>query len=196
MSQRFFICEHCGNIIGLIKDAGVPMQCCGQKMTEIIANTKEASKEKHLPAVKVIGNAVRVKIGAEPHPMTEEHSIQWVYMLTDKGGQRKNLLPGEAPEVVFSLRGEKPLAVYAYCNLHGLWMTEILHTQEPKKEGNYTVCNCMQVTYWDILDTLEDNKNFSDVLNAFEQVKMMTQCSTGCGGCHDKVMEIISEAMM
>ena len=68
MSQRFFICEHCGNIIGLIKDAGVPMQCCGQKMTEIIANTKEASKEKHLPSVKVIGNAVRVKSAQSPIP--------------------------------------------------------------------------------------------------------------------------------
>ena len=192
---RFYICEHCGNIIGMIKDAGVPLMCCGRKMTHLEANTVDASKEKHVPAIKVVGNAVKVEIGTAEHPMSEEHSIQWVYMLTDRGGQRKTLRPGEEPKVVFSLRDEKPLAIFAYCNLHGLWKTEI-ETEEEPKEGNYTVCNCMQVKYWDILDALEDAKKFDDVLGAFEAVKTMTQCSTGCGGCHDKVMGIISDAMM
>ena len=122
---RFFICEHCGNIIGLIKDAGVPMQCCGQKMTELIPGTVDAAVEKHLPVVEVNSNLVKVNIGEVTHPMTDEHFIQWVYLQTDKGGQRKNLLPTDAPEVTFALSDEKPLAVYAYCNLHGLWKTEI-----------------------------------------------------------------------
>ena len=192
---RFYICEHCGNIVGLIHDAGVPLMCCGQKMTYLEPGTADAAKEKHVPAVKVVGNAVKVDIGAVEHPMTAEHSIQWVYLQTDRGGQRKTLLPGEEPKVVFSLRDEKPLAVYAYCNLHGLWKTDIT-VEEKTQEGNYTVCNCMQVKYWDILDALEDSEKFDDVLKAFEAVKTMTQCSTGCGGCHDKVMDIISEAMM
>lgn len=195
IASKFYVCEHCGNIIGLVHDAGVPMMCCGQKMTHLEANTVDASKEKHVPAVKVVGNAVKVEIGAVAHPMTEEHSIQWVYLHTDKGGQRKNLLPGEAPEVTFSLRNEKPLAVFAYCNLHGLWKTE-LEIEEKPQEGNYTVCNCMQVKYWDILDALEDCKKFDDVMKTFEAIKDMTQCSTGCGGCHDKVMNIISDTMM
>ncbi|MGN0595587.1 MAG: (2Fe-2S)-binding protein [Hominimerdicola sp.] len=61
---------------------------------------------------------------------------------------------------------------------------------------NYTVCNCMQVSYADIADALEKNKKFDNVLDAFEGVKEVTHCSTGCGGCHQKVLDIISELMM
>ncbi len=122
---KFFICEHCGNIIGVIHDAGVPMMCCGQKMTQLVPGTVEASVEKHLPVVTVNGDKVKVEIGSVAHPMAEEHSILWVYLQTDKGGQRKNLAVGEAPSVEFALCNEKPVAVYAYCNLHGLWKTEI-----------------------------------------------------------------------
>ena len=122
---KFFICEHCGNIIGVIHDAGVPMMCCGQKMTQLIPGTVEASVEKHLPVVTVDGDKVKVEIGSVAHPMAEEHSILWVYLQTDKGGQRKNLTVGEAPAAEFALCDEKPVAVYAYCNLHGLWKTEV-----------------------------------------------------------------------
>ncbi len=122
---KFFICEHCGNIVGVIHDAGVPMMCCGQKMTQLVPGTVEASVEKHLPVVTADGNKVKVEIGSVAHPMAEEHSILWVYLQTDKGGQRKNLAVGEAPSVEFALCDEKPVAVYAYCNLHGLWKTEI-----------------------------------------------------------------------
>ena len=123
--MKFFVCEHCGNLVGVIHDAGVPMMCCGQKMTQLIPGTVEASVEKHLPVVTVDGDKVKVEIGSVAHPMAEEHSILWVYLQTDKGGQRKNLAVGEAPVAEFSLLDEKPVAVYAYCNLHGLWKTEI-----------------------------------------------------------------------
>ena len=123
--MKFFICEHCGNLIGVINDAGVPMMCCGQKMTQLIPGTVEASVEKHLPVVTVDGDKVKVEVGSVAHPMSEEHSILWVYLQTDKGGQRKNLKVGEAPVAEFSLLDEKPVAAYAYCNLHGLWKTEI-----------------------------------------------------------------------
>ena len=123
--MKFFICEHCGNLVGVIHDAGVPMMCCGQKMTQLIPGTVEASVEKHLPVVTVDGDKVKVEVGSVAHPMSEEHSILWVYLQTDKGGQRKNLKVGEAPVAEFSLLDEKPVAAYAYCNLHGLWKTEI-----------------------------------------------------------------------
>ena len=124
-NMKFYRCEHCGNLIGMIHNAGVPVVCCGEEMQELIPNTVEASGEKHKPVVEVRGSEVIVSVGSVAHPMVEEHSIEWVYLETNKGGQRKNLLPGEKPEVSFSLLGEEPVAVYAYCNLHGLWMTEI-----------------------------------------------------------------------
>ena len=124
-NQKFYICEHCGNLIGMIHDAGVPMMCCGKKMTKLEAGVVEASHEKHIPVVKVDGNIVHVEVGSVEHPMLDVHSILWVYLQTDKGGQRKNLEVGKAPAVSFALADEKPVAVYAYCNLHGLWKADI-----------------------------------------------------------------------
>ena len=125
MESKFFICEKCGNIIGMIEPSGVPVVCCGQKMTRLEAGVVEASREKHIPVVTVEGDTVKVSVGSVEHPMTAEHYISWVYLETDKGGQRKALNAGDEPTVSFTLDGEKPIAVYAYCNLHGLWKTEI-----------------------------------------------------------------------
>lgn len=123
--QKFFICKHCGNLIGLIDNKGVPMVCCGEKMTELIPNTAEASVEKHLPVVTVLGNKIEVEIGSIPHPMEEAHYIDFIYVETVHGGQRKCLKVGDTPKAVFSLEDDEAIAVYAYCNLHGLWKTEI-----------------------------------------------------------------------
>lgn len=122
---KFYICDHCGNIIEKVRDAGVPVMCCGQKMTELVANTVEASAEKHLPVAKVEGTSITVNVGSVDHPMLPEHFIQWVCLETDKGVYRKALQPGQAPNVTFCLGEEKPIAVYEYCNLHGLWMTAL-----------------------------------------------------------------------
>ena len=124
-NSKFYICEKCGNLVGMINESGVPMVCCGQKMTHLVPGTVEASREKHIPVAEVIGNTVKVTVGSVEHPMSEEHSILWVYLETDKGGQRKCLEVGKAPVVIFNVGDEKPLAVYAYCNLHGLWKAEI-----------------------------------------------------------------------
>lgn len=123
--QRFFKCKECGNVVGLVVDAGVNVDCCGGKMVELIPNTTEAAVEKHLPVVEVIGDVVKVNIGSVDHPMIPEHYIEWIYIETEKGGQRKNLSPGEEPRAVFVLKDDKVLAVYEYCNLHGLWKTEV-----------------------------------------------------------------------
>ena len=123
--NRFYICEKCGNIVGMIHNGGVPMMCCGQKMAKLEAGVVEASLEKHIPVVAVEGNIVRVNVGSVTHPMSEEHHIAWVYLQTNRGGQRKCLDVTGAPEVTFALADETPVAVYAYCNLHGLWKAEI-----------------------------------------------------------------------
>ena len=124
-NNKFYICAHCGNIVELIQDGGVPMFCFGQAMDELIPGVQEASHEKHIPAVEVHEDRVDVNVGSVDHPMVDVHWIEWVQLVTDKGSQRKYLKPGEAPNVKFLLSGEKPLAVYAYCNLHGLWKTDL-----------------------------------------------------------------------
>lgn len=123
--NRFYICEHCGNIVGMVHSAGVPLVCCGQKMKQLEAGVVEASKEKHIPVVSVENGVVTVTVGSVNHPMTEEHSITWVYLQTCRGGQRKCLKPGDEPVVKFALCDETPVAVYAYCNLHGLWKADV-----------------------------------------------------------------------
>ena len=124
-TQKFFVCKHCGNMIGLIKDQGVPVTCCGEKMTELIPNTVDAAFEKHLPDITVSGDNLIVQIGSTPHPMEEKHHICFVYVETKRGGQRKNFQIGEEPKLTFTFVDDEPIAVYAYCNLHGLWKTEI-----------------------------------------------------------------------
>lgn len=126
MEQKFYICEHCGNIIAKVKDAGVPVMCCGQKMKEIVPGTTDAAVEKHMPVCKVEGNLVTVTVGSVEHPMQEEHYIEWVSLQTKQGNQRKVLNPGDKPTVSFALcDGDEVEAVYAYCNLHSLWKTEM-----------------------------------------------------------------------
>ncbi|MGI6727500.1 MAG: desulfoferrodoxin family protein [Anaerovoracaceae bacterium] len=124
--SRFFICKHCGNIIGMIKSSGVPIICCGEPMEELIANTTEASNEKHIPVVETEGNKVTVSIGSVSHPMSAEHHIAWVYLQIDSGGQRKCLKVDTEPKVSFRLcEGDTLVSAYAYCNLHGLWKVDV-----------------------------------------------------------------------
>ena len=123
--NRFYICEKCGNIVEMVNASGVTPHCCGQKMSVLEAGVVEASREKHIPEVEMLDGRVNVVVGSVLHPMAEEHSILWIELVSDKGVQRKYLNPGEAPAVSFLLKDEKPIEVYAYCNLHGLWKKEI-----------------------------------------------------------------------
>lgn len=125
MSAKFYVCSHCGNVVEKVKDAKVPVMCCGKKMEELVPNTVEASGEKHVPVVTVEGDHLTVNVGAVNHPMEEKHFIEWVRVETENGNLFRRLIPGSAPNVVFHLGGEKASAVYAYCNLHGLWKTEL-----------------------------------------------------------------------
>lgn len=120
--MKFYRCDHCGNIIMFVQYAGVPVMCCGQKMTELVPGTVDAAVEKHVPVVEVQGSQVHVKVGSVQHPMIPEHFIQWIALETSLGSQIKYLKPGQAPEADFVLaEGEELVAVYEYCNLHGLW---------------------------------------------------------------------------
>lgn len=122
MDMKFYKCNKCGNIVAMVHASGAPLSCCGEKMQEIIPNTVEAAAEKHIPVYEVKDNKVLVNVGSVPHPMTQEHYIQWVSLQTKFGNQRKKLEPGSDPKTCFAIcPGDEVVAVYAYCNLHGLW---------------------------------------------------------------------------
>lgn len=180
--KKFYFCEHCGKIIGLLEDPGVDTVCCGDVMKELVPHTTDAGNEKHLPVVSVsdqfvldaksgrpmqeyqaskdkvpdnvptidvesvvhpmqelteaehekhisvtsvFDQLVTVDVGSVPHPMEAKHYIQWIYLQTKKGGQRKALKPGDAPKAVFALYDDEPVAAFSYCNLHGLWKTSL-----------------------------------------------------------------------
>ena len=123
-SLRFFKCEHCGNVVVKLVEKGVPVFCCGQKMEEIFANTVDAAVEKHLPVLSLNGEVLDVKVGEILHPMEEVHYINFIAVETGKGCSIVSLLPGQVPEVKVFVGDSKVVAVYEYCNLHGLWRTE------------------------------------------------------------------------
>ena len=110
---------------GLISSLGAPMICCGEEMTELVPNSVEASVEKHTPDVTVSGASISVSVGSLAHPMENDHHIEFVFVETKRGGQRKRLDIGGAPTVKFSFDDDEPVAVYAYCNLHGLWKKDL-----------------------------------------------------------------------
>lgn len=124
MATKFYKCAHCGNVIEKVVDSGVPVVCCGQKMEELIPNTVDASGEKHVPVVTWLDeHRIKVEVGSVHHPMLPEHHIAFVYVETENGGIRVNLKDTPVAEVYIG--DTKPVAVYEYCNLHGLWKTDL-----------------------------------------------------------------------
>lgn len=120
--MKFYKCSHCGNIVAYVQDNGPKVVCCGEEMNELVPKTADSATEKHVPVVTVDGNLVTVTVGSTLHPMEEKHSIQWIALETEQGNQRKTLKPGQKPTLTFALTpGDKVVAAYEYCNLHGLW---------------------------------------------------------------------------
>lgn len=125
MEKRFFICEHCGNIIVKFRDEGVAVQCCGEKMKEIIPGTSDGAQEKHVPVYDVQNGKVTVTVGEVEHPMTPEHYIEWVCLETENSLLFKQLKPNTAPSISFLVsEKDKIKAVYAFCNKHSLWKAQ------------------------------------------------------------------------
>lgn len=124
MATKFYRCRHCGNVIEKLVDSKVPVVCCGEKMEELVPNTVDASVEKHVPVVTRVDECtIKVEVGSTPHPMLPEHFIAFIYVETTNGGIHVDLK--DKPEAFFCVCKDKPVAVYEYCNLHGLWKTEL-----------------------------------------------------------------------
>ena len=119
--MKILKCKKCGNLVLSLNDKN-SVTCCGEEMMELVANTEDAAKEKHVPVVVVEDNKVTVTCGEVPHPMEEKHYIEFMIIETNKGVQIHYLKPNEEPVTSFILsEGEQLQATYAYCNLHGLW---------------------------------------------------------------------------
>ena len=120
--MKFYKCDTCGRIVTVLQDSKCPLMCCGKEMRELVAGTTDGAKEKHVPVYEVRDGKVFVTVGSVEHPMLPEHFIEFVALRTRSGCQVKKLHPGEAPKVCFPLlEDDEVVAVYEFCNLHGLW---------------------------------------------------------------------------
>lgn len=124
MEIKVYRCKHCGNIAIKVINSGVPMSCCGEAMEELVPGSVDAAVEKHVPVVTRDGDKVTVSVGSVAHPMTAEHYIQFVILDTTVGVQIASLNPNDDPVAVFTvLSGAEVKKAYAYCNLHGFWVS-------------------------------------------------------------------------
>lgn len=121
---KFYRCRHCGNLVAVINDGGPVPICCGEPMELLDANSTDAATEKHVPVVTKGDHHLVVRVGEVAHPMTKEHSIQWIALAIDGRTCIKKLNPGDAPEAKFGACDVTEATIYAYCNLHGLWKAE------------------------------------------------------------------------
>jgi superoxide reductase len=122
MAERMEVykCDVCGNIVEVLVGGKGQLVCCNQPMKQMIENTVDAAKEKHVPVVEKAANGIKVKVGSVAHPMEEKHYIQFIELIVDGKIYRQFLAPGQAPEAFFEITGDKVTA-REYCNLHGLW---------------------------------------------------------------------------
>ncbi len=117
---EIYKCEHCGNIVEVVHEAGGQLVCCGEPMKLLAENSVDAAKEKHVPVIEKVADGYKVKIGSVPHPMEEKHYIEWIELVADGKAYRQFLKPGDIPEAVFCIAATQVTA-REYCNLHGLW---------------------------------------------------------------------------
>jgi superoxide reductase len=118
--NQVYKCNVCGNIVEVLYAGGGELVCCGQPMELLSEKTADEGREKHVPVIEKTNNVVRVKVGAVPHPMEENHFIQWIEIMAAGRVYRQFLKPGDKPGAEFNVWAEK-ITAREYCNIHGLW---------------------------------------------------------------------------
>jgi len=129
MAERLevYVCEACGNVVEVLRGGVGSLVCCGVDMVKLDEQTADSAVEKHVPVVESVEGGVKVTVGSVPHPMTEEHHIEWIELLCgDTLLYRQHLAAGDPPEAVFQCTtgccGEVgELTAREHCNVHGLW---------------------------------------------------------------------------
>ncbi len=118
---EIYFCDICGNVVEVLRGEAGALVCCAEKMKNMEEKgAAQEGKEKHVPVVEKTNGIVTVKVGSVPHPMLEQHYIEWVEIVADGKAYRQFLKPGDVPEAVFTISADQ-LTVREYCNLHGLW---------------------------------------------------------------------------
>ena len=118
--NQVYKCNVCGNMVEIIHTGAGELVCCNQLMQLMTENTTDAATEKHVPLIEKTDNGVKVKVGEVPHPMDEDHYIEWIEILANGQSYKKFLKPGDLPEAEFNIKSET-ITAREYCNLHGLW---------------------------------------------------------------------------
>jgi superoxide reductase len=107
----------------MLYDGGVTPRCCGEDMKVLKSGVTDGAAEKHVPVVTRDGARVTVTIGAEAHPMTPEHHIEWIAIAYGNNYQIAKLEEIEPAVATFIVDGDAPITAYEHCNLHGLWQS-------------------------------------------------------------------------
>ena len=117
---QIYKCAECGNIVEVLHGGGGQLICCGGPMALLEEKTADAATEKHVPVIEKIDGGYKVKVGSVPHPMLDEHFIEWIELLADGKAYREFLEPGAEPEAIFNIEAES-VSAREHCNVHGLW---------------------------------------------------------------------------
>jgi len=117
---EIYKCAQCGNIVEVLQGGVGQLVCCGEPMKLLDEKTADAATEKHVPVIEKIDGGYKVKVGSVPHPMLEEHYIQWIELLAGGKAYRQFLEPGDEPEAVFNVQADS-VSAREHCNIHGLW---------------------------------------------------------------------------
>ena len=120
VQKQIYKCSVCGNIVEVLHAGGGELVCCGQPMELFQEKNTDIGLEKHVPIIEMIDSGVKVKVGDTPHPMEEQHYIEWVEIIADGTSYRKFLKPGNKPEIIFKVSPQQVNA-REYCSIHGLW---------------------------------------------------------------------------
>lgn len=121
--NQIWKCEVCGNIIEIVHEGADALVCCGKPMVLQEEHGKEQEgEEKHVPIIEKNDEGIVVKVGSVPHPMEDEHFIEWIEISTKKGTSKKFLKSGDEPVAKFPIKVDvSEISARAYCNVHGLW---------------------------------------------------------------------------
>ena len=120
--KQIYKCNNCGNIVEVLHPGVGQLVCCGQSMELIKEKTEDVGLEKHVPVIEKTNTGLRIKVGSVPHPMKENHYIEWIEVIANGIVYRKFLNPGDKPEAEFEIKTKTDnIEVRAYCNIHGLW---------------------------------------------------------------------------
>ena len=118
--KQVYKCNICGNIVEVLHVGRGQLVCCGKPMELLTEKTEDIGLEKHVPVIEKTEKGYRVKVGSVPHPMEENHHIEWIEIIANGKVYRKFLEPGDKPEAEFEITAEK-ITAREHCNIHGLW---------------------------------------------------------------------------